>query len=173
MQSMKPLTLAVLWLALAAVPAASQPSSAERDGGRSAFVVDLDTAGGFMGRGRGGVTIQSDGRLRAAPVGGAHRDADACPARLEPDVLGALRRAVDAAATQAWPGTFAPADDKGCCDRHTWRLRVEYVDAGGQTRTLATMWYDGNEARLPKDIAAIRKIALDGLVSALAACARR
>jgi hypothetical protein len=162
-----------LLLALAPVPAASQPSTSEPGAARPSFVVDLDTSGGFIGRGRGGVRIESDGHLRAAPVGGAHRDADACPAKLQHDVLGALRRAVEAAAVRAWPSTFAPADDNGCCDRHTWRLRVEYADAGGQVRTLATMWYDGNEARLPKDIAAIRNIALTALESALAACARR
>jgi hypothetical protein len=138
-----------------------------------AFVVDLDMTGGFTGLGRGGVTVDSDGRARAARIGGVNREASECGAQLEGDDLQSLQRAVAAARLQSWPATFAPAGDTGCCDRVTWTLRLAHRDADDRAQTSATMWYDGNEDRLPKEIAAITDVAVRVLARTLADCRGR
>ena len=142
--------------------------------GPLAFVIELDTTGGFTGRGRGGVTVDSGGTVRASRVGGSNRQASAqCRTRLTADQLESLQRAVAAARLQPWPETFAPEGDSGCCDRYRWTLRLAQRQPDDQVRTAATMWYDGNEGRLPKDVTVIRDIATAALTRSLAECDRR
>jgi hypothetical protein len=166
------LKLVLVPLALATAALAAHQSAAQLPPGSRAFVIDLDTTGGFTGRGRGGVTVDSDGRVRAARIGGANRDASECRSQLPAEELESLRVAVSAAAEQPWPESFAPAGDDGCCDRHRWTLRVEQRHTDDRVRTSATMWYDGNDDRLPKEVAVIRDVAMRALTRALADCGR-
>ena len=138
--------------------------------GANAFVIDLDTSGGFTGRGLGGVTIDSGGNVRGSGLGGTNRQSSKCRTHLTADDLEALRLAV--ARVQPWPETFAPAGDDGCCDRHRWTLRLEQRLANGQARTATTMWYDANEGRLPDEVTVMRDIAMRALKGALADCGR-
>lgn len=159
-------------LTLATAAVAAQPPVSQLPLGPHAFVIDLDTTGGFTGRGRGGVTVDSDGRVRAARVGGAKRDASQCPSQLPAEDLESLRRAVSAAARAKWPDSFAPAGDDGCCDRMHWTLRLEHRTADDRVRTAVTTWYDANEERLPTEVAVIRDVAVRALTRALATCGR-
>ncbi len=61
------LTCSLLVL-LALVPSFSQ-EKAKPNTRTLGYTIDLDTSGGFSGRGRGGITIDSDGRRE--PRGGA------------------------------------------------------------------------------------------------------
>jgi hypothetical protein len=140
--------------------------------GANAFVIDLDTSGGFTGRGLGGVTIDSEGSVRGSGLGGTDRQSSKCRTQLAAEDLQSLRLAVEAGRVQPWPETFAPAGDDGCCDRHRWSLRLEQRLANGQVRTAETMWYDANESRLPDEVTVIRDIAMRALKRALAACGR-
>ena len=158
----------VLFCLLATTPA--QQPAPQLPSGPLAFVIDLDTSGGFSGRGLGGVTVDSNGSVSASRVGGSTRAGPDCRAKLGADELQSLRRVVEAARLQTWPETFAPAGDDGCCDRFRWSLRVEQRQADGQVRRASTMWFDANEGRLPKEVIAIREIALDALRRALADC---
>jgi hypothetical protein len=160
-----PLTLGV------ADPAARQPAP-QLPKGPLAFVIDLETTGGFSGQGLGGVTVDSNGSVGASRVGGSTRPASECRGKLRVDDLQSLQQAVEATRLQSWPETFAPAGDNGCCDRFHWTLRLEQRQADDQVRRAATSWYDGNEDRLPKEVAAIRDIAMRALRAALAECGR-
>jgi hypothetical protein len=164
------------WQILALVPLAlgiaqkAQQAPPRLPEGPLAFVVDLDTTGGFSGRGLGGVTLDSNGNVGASRIGGSARTASECRAKLGANDLQSLRRAVEAASLQSWPATFAPADDQGCCDRFHWTLRMEQRLADGQVRKVSTMWFDANEGRLPKEVTAIKAIAMRALKRALATC---
>jgi hypothetical protein len=159
-----------LLFAIEVAPTAGAPP--RLPGGANAFVIDLDTSGGFSGRGLGGVTIDSEGNVRGSDMGGTNRQSSKCRTTLAAEDLQSVRAAVDAARVQPWPDTFAPAGDNGCCDRHRWILRLEYRLDDGQVRTSKTMWYDANEGRLPKEVVAIRDIAMHALKRALGACRR-
>ena len=115
--------LVLVALALGVAQAAPQPQP-QLPEGPLAFVIDLDTTGGFSGRGLGGVTVDSNGSVGASRVGGSARAAPECRAKLGADDLQSLRRAVESARLQTWPESFAPAGDDGCCDRFRWTLRV-------------------------------------------------
>ena len=161
---------AVLTLALAISSVA--PAARQLPAGANAFVIDLDTSGGFTGRGRGGVTVDSEGHVYASGIGGADRQSSKCRTQLAADDLRVLRLAVEAARVQPWPETFAPTGDDGCCDRHRWTLRLVRRLDDDQLRTSKTMWYDGNEGRLPKEVTVIADVAMRALTRALAACGR-
>ena len=81
-----------------------------------------------------------------------------------------LTEAVALAGRAPWPKTFAPDGDSGCCDRMTWTLRLTHRDADGRAQTSETRWFDGNESRLPKELATIREIAWRAVTPALASC---
>jgi hypothetical protein len=134
------------------------------------FVLELDTSGGFTGRGRGGVTIGSDGTVRASRVGGTNREASACRGQLGADEISSLQKAVAGATQQPWPASFAPAGDMGCCDRMKWTLRVDARADGNRAETFSTSWYDGNEQHMPKELTAVRDGALAALKQTLATC---
>lgn len=134
------------------------------------FTIDLDTSGGFTGRGRGGVTIKSDGTVRAGRFG-TNREASTCQATLASADLALLQTAV-ARTREAWPATVNPAGDDGCCDRFQYTLRVGLQDGDAKkpARTFETTWHDGNEKFLPPQLATIKDVALRALTSALQNC---
>ena len=79
------------------------------------FTIELDSTGGFSGRGAGAITISSEGWARASSIGMQRRSGPQTPlTRAEID---ALQRAVAAAIDKPWPATVDPANDNGCCDR--------------------------------------------------------
>jgi len=161
--------LALVCLALAAAALSAQQPASPLPPGPGAFVVDLDTTGGFTGRGMGGVTVDSGGVVRASRIGGPSRDASECRATLPADELESLRRAVEVV-SQPWLESFAPAGDDGCCDRYRWTLRLERRLADGRGQTFATHWFQGNEDRLPRELRVIRDVAARALTLALTAC---
>jgi hypothetical protein len=161
--------LAFVAMALGVVQAAQQPSPRLPEG-PLAFVIDLDTSGGFSGRGLGGVTVDSNGSVGASRIGGSTRGVPECRTKLSADELQSMRRSVEATRLQTWPASFAPAGDDGCCDRFQWTLRMEQRLADGQVRKVSTLWYDANEGRLPKEVAAIKEIAMRALKRALETC---
>jgi hypothetical protein len=144
----------------------SQPSGQAA----AAFTIDLDTTGGFVGHGRGGVTLDSDGRVRAAHSSRTNRDESNCRAQLAAEDLESLRRAVAAVGRQRWPASFAPPGDNGCCDRFNWLLRLEARDSEGRVHATRTSWFDGNEDRLPNEVATLRDIAVRAMTRALDGC---
>jgi hypothetical protein len=166
-----PLALALAAFAVAA-PAAQLTRSATKQPPLArtgpAFVLDLDSSGGFTGRGRGGLTVTSDGTTRASRSIATDRASSDCQAKLSDGDLERVKNAIAAATQQPWPAKVVPEDD-GCCDRMSWRMRVELRD-NDKAQTFSTSWFDTNEARLPKELAALREVAVGLLGQTLTGC---
>jgi hypothetical protein len=170
---MRVLALAVALAACAVAPSAAQLTrSATRQpplaGTGPAFVLDLDSSGGFTGRGRGGLTITSDGSTRASRSLAADRSSSDCQAKLSDADLERVKHAIAAATQQPWPSKVVPEDD-GCCDRMSWTLRVQLRD-NDKARTFSTSWFDTNERRMTKELAALREVAVGLLGQTLTGC---
>jgi hypothetical protein len=139
---------------------------------RFGFTIDLDTTGGFSGRGRGGITIEWNGDVRAARQG--KRSESSCASKLTAEELASLSDAVASAQRNPWPASFNAANDNGCCDRFRYTLTLSLPDADPAKagRTFTTMWHEPVNDRLPEDIARIRQIAVSALERALLRCSR-
>jgi len=134
-----------------------------------AWLLVLDSWGGFTGHGKGGVTIASDGKVFAHRLG---RQANKnCRSRLTEVELQALTRAVSAAEPSTWSASYEPAEERACCDRFTWSLRLHHREADGAERITRTGWHDASEG-LPQDLRAVATIAQGVMTSVLASCKR-
>jgi len=132
-----------------------------------AWLLVLDSWGGFTGHGKGGVTIASDGQVFAHRLGGrANKD---CRTRLTEVELQALAQAVAAARPSAWNANYKPAKEKACCDRFTWSLRFHQREADSVERITRTGWHDASESR-PQDLLAVATIAQSVMTSVLTSC---
>jgi hypothetical protein len=143
-------------------PSPSKPSLLPPEAG--AWLLVLDSWGGFTGHGKGGVTIASDGTVFAHRLG--HKD---CRTRLTEVELQALTQAVTAARPSAWIASYEPAKEKACCDRFTWSLRFHRREADRAERITRTGWHDASEG-LPQDLLAVATIAQSVMTSVLTSC---
>ena len=167
------LACAVAGIASAAplAPAAATPAArAEQTllpSAAGAWVLVLDSWGGFTGHGKGGVTIASDGKVLAHRLG--RQSNKNCRTRLTEVELQALTQAVTEARRSAWSASYEPAKGKACCDRFTWSLRFHQREADGAERITRTGWHDASEDR-PQDLLAAATIAQGVMTSVLASC---
>jgi len=148
----------------------ARASASQSAGSVLEYQIDIDTAGGFIGGGRGGVTVSPDGSVWAARGMGANRQSSACRTRLSAEERQSLQEAVVSARRTPWPPTFNPEGDKGCCDRIKWTLRLQQPATGPAVQTFVTMWHDGNEKRLPRELGVIKEVAWRAFGRALASC---
>ena len=132
-----------------------------------AWLLVLDSWGGFTGHGKGGVTIASDGKVLAHRLGS--RASKDCRTRLTELELQALTQAVTAARPSAWSARYEPAKEKACCDRFTWSLRFHQREADGAERITRTGWHDASEGR-PQDLLAVATIEQSVMTSVLTNC---
>jgi hypothetical protein len=128
------------------------------------FTIDLDSVGGYTGRGYGAIAISSEGWLVASRNGGLTRNMSGSRTSLSAAEIASLHGAVAKAIAISWPATNNSAHDDGCCGRVKWTLRMQR--RGGDNRAFVTTWYDGQEQYLPPEIAALRKLAVDWLTRA-------
>jgi hypothetical protein len=129
------------------------------------FTIELDSAGGFFGRGSGAITISSEGWSRASSIGVIRRTGPQTPLTLEE--IDALQAAVVAAIGRPWPASVDPPNDNGCCDRFKWTLRL--IQPGSGAPILITTWHGGNERYLPRELAALHDLTTGILKRELAA----
>jgi hypothetical protein len=134
-----------------------------------AWLLVLDSWGGFTGHGKGGVTIASDGTVFAHRLG--RRVGKVCRTRLEKAKLQALTRTVSAARPSTWSASYEPAEEKACCDRFTWSLRLHQREADGAVRVTHTGWHEASED-LPQDLRAVAGIAQSVMTGVPASCQR-
>jgi hypothetical protein len=130
------------------------------------FTIDLDTVGGYTGRGYGAITISSEGWLAASPNGGLTRNPSPPRLPLTAAEMEALQRAVAAAIGHPWPATNSTRTDNGCCGRVKWTLRLQRRGPDDGNRTFETTWFDGQELYLPPRLATLRKLIVDLLTRA-------
>jgi len=130
------------------------------------FTIDLDSSGGWTNRGRGAISISSDGWMEASATGGLARQRSAPRVPLSMAEIDALQRAVALASRQPWPATNSTAADNGCCDRPQWTLRLQ--TRGSDSQVFVTTWYDGQEKDLRPELAALNDLIAGLLRRALA-----
>ena len=166
-------TCIVVGIAAAEAPAPTAATPAARaeqallPSAAGAWLLVLDSWGGFTGQGKGGVTIASDGKVVAHRLGG--RVNKNCRTRLTEVELQALTRAVSAAEPSTWKARYEPAKERACCDRFTWSLRLHHREADGAERVTHTGWHDASEG-LPQDLRAAADLAQRVMTSVLTSC---
>jgi hypothetical protein len=128
--------------------------------------VGVSTSGGFAGRGRGSVSVSSDGKLVANPPsrGGAPQQVRACETALDGDDLRRIEAAVARAAPAGWR-TRKP--DLAAPDAFGYTLTL--VRADGQAQA---SWHDNTRDLLPADLAELYAGVEAAWNHALTACRR-
>lgn len=128
-----------------------------------AWALAITSSGGFIGRGAGNLSIDSDGVVRRwgqlPTVGTGNAQAVA----LQP-----LATAIAAARLDAWHACYVrPANPDGCCDLFSYTLTLRRRVADQTDETYQFYWYSDSAERLPLDARAIvdaaRKLADDVL----------
>jgi hypothetical protein len=116
--------------------------------GDRAWAVQVVTTGGFTGKGRGNVTLTSDGTLqRFGPDG-------SCSIKLSAETMTALTETVFAA--NSTYNTDGLVDRLTCADCIVTAFVVTRRKTGGD-ETLASSWDDASQANVPADLLAIYK----------------
>jgi hypothetical protein len=111
--------------------------------GDRAWAVQIVTTGGFTGKGRGNVTLTSDGTIqRFGPDG-------SCSIKLPDDTMKALTETVFAA--NSTYNTDGSVDRQICADCIVTALVVTRRKSGGD-ETLASSWDDATQAKVAADL---------------------
>lgn len=134
------------------------------------WTVDLNSLGGIHGQGGGGAHITSQGIVFASPVSVLSPRHAPCRSQLSREELQKIAKAVSSAKPSAWKSSYVPRGDDGCCDRFHWTLLLYQHAPDGAGHTYGTDWYDGNEKRLPDDLASLRTTILSIKNTVLKAC---
>lgn len=116
---------------------------AELPGGKDSWVVQVITRGGFTGRGRGDVTLKSDGVVSCSPT-----VFDACADTLPPASLESLSKLVSAANPKEWrdrPGSL-------CNDCYVVLFALQRRDAKGRAKSYTVYFDDTTLAQMPEAV---------------------
>lgn len=109
--------------------------------GAGAWVVRIETSGGFTGRGSGNVMASSDGDVRCS--------APACPARLAPEVRQSIDRLVAGIPLPGEVSQRPPVVNSGICnDCVTTTMTVQRRDGDGE-RTTQFRWDESTIGTVP------------------------
>jgi hypothetical protein len=149
---------ALLAVAQAAPPATLPMLLLPMDAG--AWVVRIETTGGFTGRGLGNFTASSAGELQCLSLALQRT----CPERLTPDtqrVLSRLVTAIPVAADVPAPDSRAP-NRTVCYDCVTTTMTIRQRD-GDAERTVTYRWDETTRSTIPGDV-----LRLHAAVTALA-----
>ena len=134
------------------------------------WTVDLNSSGEFHGKAGGGAHITSKGIVyvsRFNVLSTLHRP---CRSQLPKENLRQIAQVVSSTKASTWKSSYVPDGDNGCCDRFHWTLLLFQRALDNTGHTYGSDWYDGNETRLPDDLAELRKIVIDIMKTALGGC---
>jgi hypothetical protein len=106
---------------------AIQKGRPEEGGG---WIIHLETWGGFIGSGRGRITVTSKGKVLANRPGIGEQDYSPCGAQLSIEDVHQIDQALLAANPILWQPSYIPPHDLGCCDRFGWRINVHFRGIG-------------------------------------------
>ena len=106
------------------------------------WVVEITTSGGFSGRGRGSLTVASDGTTRCAGPA-------TCASRLAGDAINMMTGRLAALRTAGWEVT--PADDT-CRDCYQTTMTVRRRPRDGGEAISVFKWTDITFTKAPDDV---------------------
>jgi hypothetical protein len=111
--------------------------------------IQLDSSGGFAGRGNGSYTIDSGGTVTVTDMAGK-----SCTYELTKEELARIEKLLVKAKPKAWSASYMPKNP--CCDRFEWTLTL----TAGE-RTYKTQWLDREpKPPAPKDLIALVREAM-------------
>lgn len=109
---------------------------------KGAWVLEIQSGGGFHGRGSGGLTVTSEGRLTSTMVEAA------CEAILQPPVLETLTQL----ARSARPFNQVEFNTSVCSDCYTTSMVLRRRESDGSERTYVAYWDDSTKKNIPAEI---------------------
>jgi hypothetical protein len=112
--------------------------------GENAWVIHLLSRGGFIGTGRGDITVTSEGRLMSSGVEGR------CTQTLTRDSVDALQTLVLSATTLI--DSNGPKLSGVCIDCYMTAIVLQRREAGGVERMYTAAWDDATEPLLSPDL---------------------
>lgn len=139
---LKPSVLTLLLLGLAGC-------SASHAALRTPWFVEVNTSGGFAGRGIGTYAIASDGTATARLMNDKQ-----CSWRVPDDQLSRVTALLTAARPEDWESSYSP--ENTCCDRIAYTLTFD--EAGTKT---TTHWID-DPRPMPPDLTALANAIVGG-----------
>lgn len=117
--------------------------------GDNAWAVQILSSGGFSGKGRGDLTLASDGILYwNGPDGG-------CSRKLNDETMNALSKVVLAADLTVSSREQEQAPVGFCADCYTTSMIVQQRGVAEVIRALRVSWDDANRTKVPADILAV------------------
>lgn len=116
---------------------------AELPKGKDSWVVQVVTRGGFAGRGRGDLTLKSDGVVSCSPT-----VSDPCAAALAPASLEALSKLIASAEPKDWKDKSGGA----CRDCYVSLLALQRRDAKGHAKSYIVYFDDLTLAQMPEEV---------------------
>ena len=121
--------------------------------GKDSWAVQLVTRGGFLGGGKGDVTITSGGSLSCSAT------TNPCADKPPPAALQSLAKRIMAAKPTAWEGSAIST----CRDCFVMMLTLHRRERDGRAKTYTAYWDDATRERMPVEV-----LRIYGAVSALA-----
>lgn len=112
---------------------------------KGSWVLEIQSGGGFHGRGRGGLTVTSEGRLTSTMPEAA------CEVVLQPPVLETLARL----ARSARPFNNVELNASVCNDCYSTSMVLRRREADGSVRTYTAYWDDSTKKSIPSDVISI------------------
>lgn len=121
--------------------------------GEGAWTIRITTGGGFTGRGRGNVTLTSQGNLACLQT------LRPCDSKLVDDKLRPIAQLVSSFDPSKWDST--PAGNSFCNDCYTTTVTFARRD-GGKLKVARLSWDDMTQSKVPPDMVKIVEMALSG-----------
>ncbi|MGE0128401.1 MAG: hypothetical protein AB7U82_10005 [Blastocatellales bacterium] len=114
--------------------------------------LEIETSGGFSGKGVGGISVGSDGKFSASS-----EIRRACEDKLSSDEIKAMEKLISQAKPDKWRKSYArPGNPHGYADQFIYTLKIS-VDKAGGSRSYETSWYDETRDVLPSDLDSLVK----------------
>ena len=134
-----------------APPPDALPSVPDGDG---AWTIRISTSGGFTGRGRGSVTMTSQGNLSCL------KTSRPCTEKLVDDKLRPVARLVSSFDPSKWASP-TPQENMVCNDCITTTVTFARRE-GGKLKIKSLSWNDATQIKAPSDVVRIVEMALSG-----------
>jgi hypothetical protein len=131
----------------------NEPPPAVPDG-NGAWTIRISTSGGFTGRGRGGVTLTSQGDLTCLQT------SHPCENKLVADRLRPVAQLISSLDPSKW-GNATAQENMVCNDCYTTTMTLARREGGKVTLTTLS-WNDVTQRRVPPDVLRLVDMALSG-----------
>jgi hypothetical protein len=134
-------------------PSEPKPASQPRDA-KTSWSLDLKTSGGFVGVGRGNLSVSHEGRFECSPAD-RQQVKKGVSGTLNPSQLKPISDAVAQLNPKGWnkPGLNVSAAD-------AFGYKLEYRPGAESSEVFTVQWYDNTTDQLPDDLKKLSDVLL-------------